>query len=84
MHRKRSVPDTHVPLIKQMNVDFLRRCEGGIRAEASLSEEDCRRIHEEERGEVWVPCRVEDESGREPIEARMLWAWVAKRQRQEP
>lgn len=62
-----------------MKVDFVRRCEGSIKAEASLSEEEYERIHTEDKGEVWVPCRVEDESGKEPIEAHMLWAWVAKR-----
>ena len=78
-----NVPDSHVPLIKRMEVDFVRRCEGGIRAEATLSEADYERMHEEDKGEVWVPCKVEDESGKEPIEAKMLWAWVAKR-RKEP
>lgn len=77
-----NVPDTHVPLIKQMKVDYLRRCEGSIRVRASLSEEDYIRIHEEDKGEVWVPCKVEDESGKEPIKAHMLWAWVAKQRRQ--
>ena len=76
-----NVPDTHVPLIKQMKVDYLRRCEGSIRVEASLTEEDYERIHEEDKGEVWVPCKVEDESGKEPIKAHMLWAWVAKQRR---
>lgn len=76
-----NVPDTHIPLIKQMKVDYLRRCEGSISVEASLNEEDYVRMHEEDRGEVWVPCRVEDESGKEPIEAHMLWAWVAKKRR---
>lgn len=76
-----NVPDTKVPLIKRMEVDFVRRCEGSVTAEATLSEEDCEKIHEEETGEVWVPCKVEDESGKEPIKARMLWAWVEKRRR---
>jgi len=79
-----NVRDTHIPLIKTMKVDFVRRCEGGITAEASLSEEDYGRIHEEDRGEVWVPCKVVDESGEEPIVASMLWAWVAKQKKSEP
>ena len=76
-----NVPDTHLPLIKTMKVDFVRRCEGDIRAEATLSDEDYRRIHEEDKGEVWVPCTVVDESGNEPIKAEMLWAWIAKRRK---
>ena len=76
-----NVPDTHIPLIKQMKVDFVRRCQGDIKATATLSDEDYKRIHEDEKGEVWVPCIVKDESGKEPIKAHMLWAWVAKQRR---
>lgn len=73
-----NVPDTHIPLIKSMNVNFVRRCQGDIRARATLSEEDYRRINEDDKGEVKVDVRVEDESGKEPIEAEMIWAWVSK------
>ena len=75
-----NVPDTHIPVIKQMNISFVRRCQGDIRARAVLSEEDYRRINEEDRGEVNVEVRVEDESGNEPIKAEMIWAWVNKDQ----
>jgi len=61
-----------------MNVSFVRRCQGDIRARAVLSEEDYRRINEEDRGEVNVEVQVEDESGNEPIKAEMIWAWVSK------
>lgn len=73
-----NVPDTHIPVIKQMNISFVRRCQGDIRARAVLSEEDYRRINEEDRGEVNVEVQVEDESGNEPIKAEMIWAWVSK------
>ena len=73
-----NVPDTHIPLIKSMNVDFVRRCQGDIRAKARLSEEDYRRINEDEKGEVTVDVVVEDETGKEPIKAEMVWAWISK------
>ena len=73
-----NVPDTHIPLIKSMHVDFVRRCQGDIRVKAWLSEEDYKRIHEEDKGDVNVQVRVEDESGNEPIETEMIWAWVNK------
>mmetsp|Transcript_32827 Transcript_32827/g.97880 ORF Transcript_32827/g.97880 Transcript_32827/m.97880 type:complete len:172 (-) Transcript_32827:213-728(-) len=73
-----NVPDTHVPLIKTMKVDFVRRCQGDIKATATLSEDDYRRIHEEDKGDVTVECRVEDDSGKEPIKAEMIWAWIGK------
>ena len=61
-----------------MNIDFVRRCQGDIRVTASLTEEDHKRIHEEDRGDVTVQVRVEDESGNEPIQAEMVWAWISK------
>lgn len=73
-----NVPDTHIPLIKSMHVDFVRRCQGDIRVKAWLSQEDYERIHEEDRGEVNVQVRVDDESGNAPIETEMIWAWVNK------
>lgn len=73
-----NVRDECLPLIKSMNINFVRRCQGDIRAKASLSQDDYKRIHEEERGEVNVPVVVEDESGKEPIKAEMIWAWVSK------
>lgn len=73
-----NVPDTHIPLIKSMHVDFVRRCQGDVRVKAWLSDEDYRRIHEEDKGDVSVQVRVEDESGNEPIETEMIWAWVNK------
>jgi acyl-coenzyme A thioesterase PaaI-like protein len=73
-----NVPDTHIPLMKSMNINFVRRCQGAVRATAALSDEDLRRIHQEDRGDVKVKVRVVDESGKEPIEAEMTWAWVRK------
>lgn len=73
-----NVPDTHIPLIKSMHVDFVRRCQGDIRVKAWLADEDYKRIHEEDKGDVSVQVRVEDESGNEPIETEMIWAWVNK------
>lgn len=73
-----NVPDTHIPLIKSMHVDFVRRCQGDVRVKAWLTDEDYKRIHEDDKGDVSVNVRVEDESGKEPIETEMIWAWVNK------
>ena len=64
--------------VKSMNVDFVRRCQGGVRATATISEDDYRRIHEEDKGDVTVDVCIKDESGNEPIKAEMVWAWVPK------
>lgn len=73
-----SVPDTHVPVIKSMHVDYVRRARGSLRAEASLPSEAVERIRGEEKGHVTVPVRVTDEAGEEPVKCEMVWAWVPK------
>lgn len=76
-----NVPDTHLPVIKTMKVDFVRRCVGDIRATVSLNADDFRRINEEDKGEVKIDVVVEDESGKEPIQAEMIWAWISTNRR---
>jgi acyl-coenzyme A thioesterase PaaI-like protein len=77
-----NVPDTHLPLLKRMEIDYVRRCSGGIRATAALSEEDAERIRTSDRGDVTVPCTVVDESGNEPVRATMVWAWTPKKKKE--
>ena len=64
--------------VKSMNIQFVRRCKGGVRATATLAEDDYRRIHEDDRGNIKVDVVIQDESGNEPIKAEMIWAWVPK------
>ena len=79
-----SVADTSVPVIKSLKVDYLKRTEGAMEATATLSEEDLTRIEETDKGELVVPVAVTDESGREPINCEMVWAWVPKRRSSTP
>ncbi len=74
-----SVPDDKLPVIKSMKVSYLKRAQGGMRAVAELSPAEIERIRTEERGEVLVPVTITDGSGRSPIEAEMVWAWVPKK-----
>ncbi|HSW12858.1 MAG TPA: DUF4442 domain-containing protein [Solimonas sp.] len=73
-----NVPPTHLPLIKSMNIRYVRRAQGQLRAEATLSAEQRERIRNEPKGDVLVPVKVIDESGEQPIECEMTWAWVPK------
>src|SRR5699024_11147394 len=41
------VPDTHVPLLKDMHVTYTKRARGGLRAIATLSETTRERMHNE-------------------------------------
>lgn len=74
-----NVPDSAVPVIKSMKIDFVRRAKGSLRAVAELTDEQRARILAEEKGDVEVKVTVTDEEGAEPIRCTMLWAWTPKR-----
>ena len=74
-----SLPGDKLPLLKSMQVDYLKRAQGGLRAEATLALPQRRALASKERGEIVVPVHVTDDSGEEPIKCRMTWAWVPKK-----
>ena len=73
-----NVPDDKLPLIMSMKVDFQRRAVGGMTAVASLQPEQIALMRSQDKGEVTVPVVITDESGQQPIQAEMIWAWVPK------
>ncbi|WP_173912380.1 DUF4442 domain-containing protein [Acinetobacter sp. Marseille-Q1618] len=73
-----NIPDSCIVLIKHMNIQFKRPSKGGLTAIATLTEEQRKQMQETEKGETIVAVTVTDESGQEPIQCEMLWAWVAK------
>jgi len=73
-----NLSDEKLPLIKSLHVDYKRRTVGDMRAVASLTAEQVAMIHASPKGELMVPVTVTDESGEEPIQCQMLWAWVSK------
>ncbi len=73
-----SVPDSKLPLIKKMNIDYVKRSTGDMRAVAKLSDEQIETIRTQEKGEVVVEVLITDEANVEPIKAEMTWAWVSK------
>lgn len=73
-----NLSDDRVPLLKSMQVEYHKRAKGDLLAEATLAAPARARILAEEKGEIVVPVKVTDESGEEPVQCRMLWAWVPK------
>jgi acyl-coenzyme A thioesterase PaaI-like protein len=74
-----TLPDTHIPLMKTTHVDYVRRCKGNLRAEATLPPELRQRVLTEDKGDFAVPIRVTDEEGQEPVKCQMVWAWIPKK-----
>jgi len=73
------VPDEKLPLLKSMNMKFITRAEGDLKAVATLPMELQEKIRTEERGSILVPVQVTDETGKEPIQCEMEWAWTTKK-----
>ena len=72
------VPDDKIPLLKSMQVQYLKRSTGALTATASLSTEQIIQIHQLDKGEVAVRVQIIDQLGVAPVEAVYLWAWVPK------
>jgi acyl-coenzyme A thioesterase PaaI-like protein len=72
------VPDTHVPLLKSMKIDYNKRAVGNFQAVATLSEDEIKSIQSSDKGALIVPCTITDSEGKEPIACEMEWAWTSK------
>lgn len=75
-----NVPDSCIMLIKSLKIDFKRPSQGAMTATATLTDDQQKLMQSTEKGETLVSVRVTDESGEEPIQCEMLWAWVSKSQ----
>ncbi|AMW79843.1 DUF4442 domain-containing protein [Acinetobacter sp. TGL-Y2] len=73
-----NVPDSSIMLIKSLHVDFKRPTKGAMTAVATLTDQQQKQMRESEKGETLVQVSVTDETGEEPIQCEMLWAWISK------
>ncbi|WP_245942613.1 DUF4442 domain-containing protein [Candidatus Colwellia aromaticivorans] len=74
-----NVPDDRVPLLKSMTVEYERRMQGSLKAEANLTADQISMIEQQEKGDITVPVIITDDSGKMPILCEMQWAWVSKK-----
>ena len=74
-----TLPDSKIPLMKSTHIDYVRRANGTLRAEATLPPDLRARVLAEDKGDFAVPVKVTDESGEEPIKVQMVWAWVPRK-----
>jgi acyl-coenzyme A thioesterase PaaI-like protein len=74
-----NLPGDKLPLIKCMNLNYVKRATGNMKAIAVLTDEQVTLLNEREKGEINVQVKVTDETGIEPVVCEMIWAWVPKR-----
>jgi len=56
-----NVPDSKLPLLKSMQVNYQRRMQGNLTAVAQLTDEQISVIEADDKGNVLVPVVIEDE-----------------------
>ncbi|HSN18059.1 MAG TPA: DUF4442 domain-containing protein [Gammaproteobacteria bacterium] len=74
-----NVPDDRLPILKSMRIDYTRKSQGALRAEAWLGPEQRAGFAREERGDIAIPVRITDETGEPTVEAEYIWAWRARK-----
>jgi|SRR5215469_484854 len=74
-----SVPDDKYPILKSMRINYTKRSQGELRAEASLDVGQRARFAAEEKGDIAMPVRITDETGEPTVECEYVWAWRPKK-----
>lgn len=74
-----SVPDDKYPILKSMQLNYVKRSQGAVCAEATLSADQRARFGLEEKGEISVPVKITDETGEATVECEYIWAWRPKK-----
>lgn len=74
-----NLPADKLPLIKSMQLNYVKRASGDMQAVAWLTEHQIQQMHQQDKGEVTVAVKVTDGQNIEPVICEMVWAWVPKR-----
>ena len=74
-----NLPGDKLPLIKRMELNYVKRATGDMTAVASLTDEQIALMQTADKGEVNVKVQVTDAKGIEPLECEMIWAWIPKK-----
>ncbi|HAW93087.1 MAG: DUF4442 domain-containing protein [Rheinheimera sp.] len=73
------LPDSKLPLLKQMQIDYIKRSTGDLTAIASLTDDQIATMHNDDKGEITVAVTITDSAGIEPVNASVTWAWIPKK-----
>ena len=74
-----SVPDSRILVIRSMELEYIRRATGDMKAVSSFTDEQIAYIKNTEKGDIEVPVVMTDSTGTETVKARMVWAWTPKK-----
>jgi uncharacterized protein (TIGR00369 family) len=71
-----NLPDDALPLVKEMNIKYVKRSRGAITATARITDEQIEIVRSTPKGEVTLDVTLVDETGGEPAICQAVWAWV--------
>ena len=72
---------THIPLLKRMEIQYVKRAVGDLQAIATITPEQVNDIQTTAKGSSIIQVNVTDETGNEPIKCEMEWAWTTKQKK---
>lgn len=72
------IADDKIPLLKSMQIQYLKRSTGALTGLAQLDEAQIKQIQHSDKGEVVIRVLIKDQLGVEPVEALYTWAWIPK------
>jgi hypothetical protein len=61
-----------------MKINYQRRMQGDLTAIATISNQQIALLTQE-KGNMDIAVTITDESGEQPIECIMTWAWISKK-----
>ncbi|RDV26665.1 DUF4442 domain-containing protein [Alteromonas aestuariivivens] len=74
-----NLPGDKLPLIKSMQLNYVKRATGDMQASARLTDGQIHQMQTQDKGEISVEVTVTDAQNIEPVVCEMIWAWVPKR-----
>jgi acyl-coenzyme A thioesterase PaaI-like protein len=78
-----NLPGDKLPLLKSMQVEYVKRATGDLTAHAHLSEAQLEAMRSMDKGEVSVAVTITDAAGINPVEATYIWAWIPKKKHKD-
>ena len=74
---------THLPLLKSMNIKFVKLAKGNLQAKATITSEQIQDMQTLDKGSTIIDVTVTDEESKQPIICEMEWAWTPMKKKKK-
>ena len=75
----KSLPADKLPLVRNINADFVKRSTGALRGRVFLTEKQIDYIQNSEKGEIPLEVEIMDEAGVRPVLVTVTAVWIPKK-----